>query len=94
LRAAGWQLIAVEQENPFNTDTTIEGMRSQEFSVGMFYFLAFCIVVFTLIMFAFMFKGRQKTLKTGEKVLFFWIFLGIVAAVAFATTQMLQGYLF
>ena len=60
----------------------------------MFYFLAFCIFIFTMIVFAYMFSGKQKQLKTGEKVLFVWIFLGIVAAVFFAATQMLHGYLF
>jgi membrane protease YdiL (CAAX protease family) len=86
--------ISAEQNNPFAHDTSIEGMRSQEFSVGMFYFLAFCIFVFTVIVLAFMFKGKQKNLKTGEKVLFIWILLGVVAAVIFAATQMLDGYLF
>ena len=53
--------ISAEQTNPFAHDTTIEGMRSQDFSVGMFYFLAFCILVFVLIVFAFLFKGKQNT---------------------------------
>jgi len=86
--------ISAEQSNPFAHDTSIEGMRSQEFSVGMFYFLAFCILVFLLIVFAFLFKGKQKKVKTGEKILFVWILLGVVAAVFFAVTQMLDGYLF
>lgn len=86
--------VSAEQKNPFAHDTSIEGMRSQKFSVGMFYFLAFCILVFVMIIFAFMFKGRQKKIKTGEKVLLAWIFFGIIAAVFFAVTQMLDGYLF
>lgn len=80
----------------------VEGLYSQQFSVGIFFFLLFCIAVFTVIVFKFM-KSTGKTseagkpvkkMKTGEKILFFWIYLGIVAAVIMAALQLLQGYLF
>ena len=93
----------------FNNNTSvesqwgIEGMRSQEFSVGIFIFLMICIVVFTIIVIKFLNSGRgvavegdgeSKKLKTGEKILFAWIFLGILAGVIMGAMQLLQGYLF
>ena len=80
----------------------VEGLYSQQFSVGIFFFLLLCIVFFTVIVFKFM-KSSGKTterdqpvkrLKTGEKIMFFWIYLGIIAAVIMAAMQLLQGYLF
>ena len=77
----------------------IEGIYSQQFSVGIFIFLIICIIVFTIIVFKFMGSGANKDgtksgLKTGEKIMFFWIFVGIIGAVAMAAVQLLQGYLF
>lgn len=80
----------------------IEGLYSQRFSVGIFFFLLLCIILFTVIVFKFM-KSSGKTteagrsvkrLKTGEKIMFFWIYFGIVVAVIMAAMQLLQGYLF
>ncbi len=83
-----------EASGPFGIDTSIEGMKSQEFSVGIFYFLIASIVVFTIFVFMFMTMGKREKLKIGEKIMFVWILLGIVAAVAFGAAQMLHGYLF
>jgi hypothetical protein len=83
-----------ENSGPFGVDTSIEGMNSQEFSVGIFYFLIASIVVFTIFVFMFMTKGKASNLKKGEKILFVWILLGIVVAVVFGAAQMLHGYLF
>jgi len=74
-----------------DTDTGIEGVNSQEWSVGIFFFLMVCIVVFTAIVIKFM---RSQKLKTGEKVLFAWILLGIIVATVFGALQLLQGRLF
>jgi len=84
---------------PFGIDTSIEGMKSQEFSVAIFYFLIVAIIIFTAFVFMFMFKGRGKDAKTsglkrGEKLLFAWILLGILVAIIFGAAQMLHGYLF
>lgn len=73
--------------------TGIESLYSQKFSVGIFYFLLFSIILFTGIVIAFLFFGKSK-LKKGEKWMFAWIFLGIVIAVTFGAAQMLHGYLF
>lgn len=82
----------------------VEGLYSQQFSVGIFVFLMISIVVFTIIVIKFMVSGSgsstivgskpAKKLKTGEKIMFFWIFLGIAGAVVMAAMQLLQGYLF
>jgi len=87
-------LSTEEGSGPFGIDTSIEGMNSQEFSVGIFYFLIASIVVFTVFVFMFMTMGKRGNLKKGEKILFVWILFGIVVAVAFGATQMLHGYLF
>ena len=79
----------------------VEGLYSQQFSVGIFFFLIICIIVFTAIVVKFMNSGARssdtnqdgKGLKSGEKVLFVWIFFGIAAAVVMAVVQLLQGYL-
>ncbi len=87
-------LSVEEGSGPFGIDTSIEGMKSQEFSVGIFYFLIASIVVFTIFVFMFMTMGKKEKLKTGEKIMFVWILLGVVVAVIFGATQMLHGYLF
>lgn len=72
----------------------IEGMRSQEWSVGIFIFLVICILVFAGIVFRFMTNSKTSGLKFGEKVMFAWILLGIVAAIIFGALQLLHGQLF
>lgn len=80
----------------------VEGLYSQQFSVGIFFFLLICIVIFTVIVIKFMSSGSKsvavdgqpKKLKAGEKIMFIWIFLGIIGAVIMAAMQLLQGYLF
>lgn len=76
-------------------DLSIEGMRSKHFGVGVFFMLLVGIVVFTGIIFAVLRGTRgQKVTRTGEKIMFGAIFLGVVAAVVFACLQMLSGVLF
>ena len=76
-------------------DLSIEGMRSKHFGVGVFFLLMVGIVVFTAIVFTVMRGTRgQKVTRTGEKVMFGAIFLGVVAAVVFACLQLLSGVLF
>ena len=86
-----------EKVRPFGIDMSIESMSSQEFSVGIFYFLVFAIILFVGITFMFMFKGKrgEKTkLKKGEIIMFGWILFGVVVAIIFGAAQMLHGYLF
>lgn len=76
-------------------DLSIEGMHSQRFGVGVFFLLMMGIVLFAGIVFAVM-RGTsgEKVTRTGEKWMFGAIILGIVAAVVFASLQMLSGVLF
>lgn len=83
-----------EESGPFGLDTSIEGMMSQQFSVGIFYFLVAAIFIFTAFIFLFMFKGKGSKLKTGEKWLFAWLLFGVFVAVGFGAAQLLHGYLF
>ena len=76
-------------------DLSIEGMRSQQWSEGIFAFLLVGIVVFSGIIIALMFnKNRPKQARFGERVMFAAIILGVVVAVGFGAVQMLGGYLF
>ena len=76
-------------------DLSIEGMRSQRFGVGVFIFLMIGILVYCGIIYV-VARGKHapKNMKTGEKVLFITIILGVVAAIIFGATQMLSGVLF
>jgi hypothetical protein len=76
-------------------DLSIESMHSQRFGVGVFFLLMLGIVLFAAIIIAIM-RGTagQKVTRTGEKWMFGAIILGVVAAVVFASLQMLSGVLF
>lgn len=90
------QLIRIaesEKVRPLGIDMSIEGMSTDSFSTGMFYFLIFAILVFVVFAFMFMFKDKRQNLKTGEKILFIWILIGVVAAVVFGAMQMMHGFL-
>lgn len=74
---------------------TIEGMRGQEFSVGIFIFMLIGVLVFVTIIFRFVWMARKESaLKTGEKIMFLWIVIGTIVAVIFGGLQLLQGRLF
>ncbi len=76
-------------------DMSIEGMRSQQFSVGVFFFMLLGVLVFSGIIYAVAFgRYAPKTMKTGEKVMFGAIILGTVLAVVFGGMQLLTGDLF
>jgi|APFre7841882630_1041343.scaffolds.fasta_scaffold00283_12 hypothetical protein len=76
-------------------DLSIEGMHSQRFGVGVFFLLMLGIALFTGIIIAVIFGNRgQKVTRTGEKLMFGAIIFGVLAAVVFASLQMLSGVLF
>lgn len=76
-------------------DLSIEGMRSQQFSVGVFFFMLLGVVVFGGIIYAVAFgRFAPKTMRRGEKVLFGGIIAGTILAVAFGAAQLITGYLF
>lgn len=85
----------VEIDKPVDVDYwTIEGMRAQEFSVGVFFFMLAGVAVFVGIIIRFMVGDKNTPMKTGEKVMFVWIILGVIGAVMFGASQLLHGYLF
>lgn len=86
--------LSLSSTGPFGLDMSIEGMRSQKFSVGIFYFLVISIFIFTAFIFLFMFKSKGSKLKSGEKWLFAWLLFGVFSALVFGATQLLYGYLF
>jgi len=76
-------------------DLSIEGMHSQRFGVGVFFLLMLGIALFAGIVIAVMYGTRgQKVTRTGEKLMFGAIIFGVLAAVVFASLQMLSGVLF
>ena len=90
----GLLMAGEEGADPITIDSSIEGMRSQQFSVAIFYFLITAIFIFLVFIFMFMLKTKASKLKTGEKWLFAWLLLGVIAAIVFGASQMLDGYLF
>ena len=74
---------------------TIEGMRSQQFSIGIFIFMLIGVAVFLGIVYQMTtIKKASEKLKTGEKVMIICIILGVIAAVTFGATHLLAGRLF
>lgn len=79
----------------FKLDLSIEGMRSHQFSVGVFFFMLLGVLVFCGIIYIVMFgKHAPKTMRLGEKVMFGGIILGVIVAVMFGASQMLYGNLY
>ncbi len=77
-------------------DLSIEGMHSQRFGFGVFLLLMLGILLFSGIVVAVLkgSGGGQQVTRTGERLMFGAIILGVVAAVVFASLQMLSGVLF
>ncbi len=74
---------------------TIEGMRGQEYSVGIFIFMLVGVFVFIAIIVSFMkMANKNNTMRRGEFILFLWIMIGTLVAVGFGATQLLSGRLF
>ena len=82
-------------QNLSNIDLSIEGMRSQEFGVGVFVFLIVSILFFAIIIGTVLRAKQSNTkMRTGEKVWFASIIFGVLIAIVFGATQMLSGVLF
>ncbi len=76
-------------------DMSIEGMRSQQFSVGVFFFMMLGVLVFSGIIYAVAFgRHAPKSMKPGEKIMFGAIILGTILAAIFGGLQLLTGDLF
>jgi len=87
--------LAVAAETGQSFDLGIESMRSHSYSVAIFVFMMIAIAVFVGIIAAFFRSAKEdEKIKTGEKVLFAMIVLGVIAASIFAAVQLLDGVLF
>lgn len=87
-------LVAQVEDHQDPDPFTIESMRSKQYSVGIFFFMVLGIAVFSAILYNFFLRAKSEGMRTGEKVLFVWLVLGVVVALAFGTTQLLFGHLF
>jgi hypothetical protein len=76
-------------------DLSIEGMRSQRFSVGVFVFLVIGILVFAGIIVAVIRSNPSGSkIRPGEKVMLGAIIMGVIVATIFGFMQMVSGVLF
>jgi hypothetical protein len=76
-------------------DMSIEGMRSQQWGIGVFVFMLIGVLTFSGIIYAVSFgKFAPKNMKTGERVMIIAVILGTLTAVVFGGIQLLSGYLF
>lgn len=87
--------VALLVQNGFKYDLSIEGMRSQRFSIGVFIFLLIGILVFVGIIVAVIRQNpTHSKIRPGEKVMLGAIIMGVVVAVIFGFMQMVSGVLF
>lgn len=92
---AGTRLVAAQVQADDSSYFTMEGMRGQEFSVGIFIFMLIGVLVFAGVILRFVWMARRESgLKIGEKIMFIWIIFGTIVAVIFGGLQLLQGRLF
>jgi hypothetical protein len=73
-------------------DLSIEGLRSQKFSRGIFVFLIVSLIIFSFIIYLYLPKGENK-LKRGEKIMFGAMVCGMIFAVVLGYIQLIEGYL-
>ncbi len=76
----------------FGIDLSVEGLRSQHYSVGIFVFLVVSLVVFGAIIYIYLPKDGKR-LKLGERIMFGAIILGMVCAVIMGWLQLIDGFL-
>ena len=88
-------LLVVEKNNELlGIDMSIEGLRSQEYSVAIFVFLVISLIYFGVIIWLYMPKAKDKNkLKTGEKIMFGSLIAGIFIAIAMGYLQLIEGFL-
>lgn len=87
-----WLVQESTNSMPFGFDLSIESLRSRKFSIGIFVFLIISLVIFSVIIYIYLPKGESR-LKTGEKIMFGAIIMGMVIAVIMGYIQLIEGYL-
>lgn len=85
----------VKDNRVLGIDMSIEGLRSQTFSVGIFIFLVISLIFFSIIIYYYLPKGKdnKNKLKTGEKYMFGAIICGIFIAIGMGWLQLIEGFL-
>ncbi len=73
-------------------DLSIESLRSQKFSRGIFVFLIVSLIIFSYILYLYLPK-EKGTLKRGEKIMFGAMVCGMIFAVILGYIQLIEGYL-
>jgi len=81
-----------ENSMVFGIDMSIESLRSQAFSDYIFVFLILSLVLFCYIIYLYLPKNLGE-LKTGEKIMFASIVIGVILAVVIGYVQLIDGYL-
>ena len=74
-------------------DMSIEGLRSQKYSVGIFIFLIISLILFAIIIWLYVPKKGKEGMKLGEKIMFGCIISGIFIAIAMGYLQLIDGFL-
>lgn len=72
---------------------TIEGLKSQEYSVGIFFFMMAGIVLFAVVVYKFAREAHNEGMRKGEVALFAWLIFGLICAVIYGAAQLLFGQL-
>ncbi|PCH60826.1 MAG: hypothetical protein COC05_03225 [Gammaproteobacteria bacterium] len=72
---------------------TIEGMKSQEYSIGIFIFMLAGIVLFAVIIYKFTRDAIKDGMRRGEVLMFAWLIFGLVGAIIYGAAQLLFGQL-
>ena len=73
---------------------TIEGMRGEEYSYGIFIFMLIGVIAFVGVIINFLRRARREgSMKRGEQLMFVWIMVGTVVAVIIGALQLLEGQL-
>lgn len=73
-------------------DMSIDSLRSKGFSEYIFWFLIMSLILFCFIIYLYLPK-KLSHLKTGEKVMFGAIVMGVVLAVIIGYVQLIEGFL-
>jgi len=84
--------IAAESGAVFGIDMSIESLRAREFSIYIFWFLILSLILFCYIIYLYLPK-KLSHLKTGEKIMFGALIMGVILAVIMGYVQLIEGFL-
>lgn len=84
-------VASAEKDTLFGIDMSIEGLRSQKYSQGIFVFLILSLIFFAFIIYLYI--PKTSKLKLGEKIMFGSLIAGIFIAVGMGYMQLIDGYL-